>query len=204
MKGKALLLLSGGFDSAVSGYLAQRKGYYLEALHFSSEPLTDNTPEKKAAGAAKKLGIKKLYVANMSSFLAEMAPAAGKYYFVLMKRFMDMIAERVANEKGMEAIVTGENLAQVSSQTLSNVAVIDRATGLPVLRPVLCYDKREIIDKAKEIGVYGICEGKEQCDVLGPQKPATVSRVETMEEIEKMIGIEKHVEKCLKELKEAA
>lgn len=191
---RAVLLLSGGFDSAVCAKLMIEAGHKIEALHFSMEPLSNNEPERRAREVCEKLGIK-MHVINIAGYLKEMAPIAGKYYFVLMKRFMNMLAQQVCEREGFEAIATGENLAQVSSQTLPNIAVVDKACSVPVMRPVLCLDKQEIIDMAREMGLYETCCAREQCDVLAPPKHATVSRLEEIELLEKEARVEGFVQK---------
>jgi thiamine biosynthesis protein ThiI len=183
---KGLLLISGGIDSPVAGHFMQQVGVELEAVHFSSEPFTDDTPEKKSRELCKILGIENLHVVNISKQLKEMVDKCNrKYYFVLAKREMLRQAEKIAKERKCQFLVTGENLAQVSSQTLSNLVTIDRAVGIPVFRPLLGFDKVEIVNIAEEIGTYESSKGPEFCDVLGPKRPATKSTEEKILEEEK-------------------
>lgn len=171
---KCVLLLSGGIDSAVAGHFVLSGGAELLALHFSTVKVTGKESIEKAKKICQILGLKKLFVCEASSEFAELTKKCEhRYYFVLMKRVMLKTAVAFAKKQGAEFIVTGESLGQVSSQTLSNLSAIDRASSLPVLRPVLSFDKQEIIDTARKIGTLEASTGKEMCDALGPKHPAT-------------------------------
>lgn len=187
---KALLLLSGGFDSPVAGYLMKEKGLDILALNFSYELLTDNLPTKKSKELAEKLGFDFLAV-DISEELMEISKKCKRdLYFVLMKRLFLKIAEKVAEKEGCDFIITGDNLAQVSSQTLQNLIVVTQATEMQILRPLIGFDKQEIIDLAKEIGTYEISKGKEHCDILGPEHPETRAKLEdVLEEENKIQGL---------------
>ncbi|HLC36127.1 MAG TPA: tRNA 4-thiouridine(8) synthase ThiI, partial [archaeon] len=110
-------------------------------------------------------------------------------YFVLMKRLMLRVAEKLAEKKGIDFLITGENLGQVSSQTLSNLASIDSSVKIPVLRPLISFEKQEIIDFSKKIGTHDISVGPEMCDVLGPDKVAVKSSEKKLNELEKEINM---------------
>ena len=185
---KTLLLLSGGFDSPVAGYLLKEKGMEIVALNFSYELLTDNSPTQKSKEIAKMLGFEFLTV-DISEQLMDISKKCKRdLYFVLMKRLFLKIAEKVAQMKSCEFIITGDNLAQVSSQTLQNLVVVSQATEMPILRPLIGFDKQEIIDIAKEIETYEISKGKEHCDILGPEHPETRAKLEEVLEEEKKLG----------------
>ncbi len=185
---KALALVSGGFDSPVAVWKMQQQGVEVIGIHFSYEPITDNAPEMKVRAACRILGIKKLIVMRAGTCFADLASQCDhRLYYVLGKRLMMRWAEVIAKREGCDCLITGENLAQVGSQTLQNLMVIDAAASLQVIRPLLCYDKVEIIDLAKKIGTYEISKGPEVCDCLGPVHPATSSRLEQVEEEEKKI-----------------
>ncbi len=182
---KALLLLSGGFDSPVAAHLIQQQNVEVIAIHFSYEPFTDDAPEQKSRKLAKKLGIKKLYIIKGGEAFAEIARQTNpRFYYILAKRFMLKYASEYADQEQCQWLITGDNLAQVASQTLTNLTVIDQAATKEVLRPVLCYDKNEIIDLAREIGTYEASEGPEVCDCLGPKNPATSSSLDKIQEEE--------------------
>lgn len=176
---KGLLLISGGFDSPVAGYLMQQKRVEIIAVHFSYEPFTDNGPEIKSRKASELLGFKKFVVVNIGKECEQIAKNCNhKFYFVLTKRLMLRKAEEIAKREKCDFLITGENLAQVSSQTLLNLKSITDAVKIPILRPLLTYEKNEIIKLAMKIGTYEISKGPEVCDVLGPKHPATRSNLE--------------------------
>ncbi len=187
---KGLLLISGGFDSPVAGYLMQQKGVEIIAVHFSYEPLTDNSPEIKSRKVSEILGFKKVIVVNISKECEQIAKVCNhRLYFVLTKRLMLKKAEEIAKKEGCNFLITGENLAQVSSQTLSNLRSITEAVKMQVLRPLLTYDKTEIINLAIKIGTYEISKGPEVCDILGPKHPATRSDLEEVKREEQKLQL---------------
>lgn len=178
---KSLLLLSGGFDSAVAGWMMQKKGHEISAVHFSFEPLTDSTPEDKSRKISEFLGFKKFVVVNISKEIKAIAEKCDrKYYFVLMKRLMLKKAEKIAKKEKCSFLITGDNLGQVSSQTPENLFAIDGAVEISVLRPLIAMDKVEIIRIAEKIGTYELSKGKEMCDILGPEHPSTRAPLESV------------------------
>jgi len=192
---RALLLLSGGIDSPVAGHLMAERGLRLDAVHFSLEPITDDAATVKSRKLAQVVGLGRLYVAIVGPAFADIAARCNRrLYFVLTKRMMVRCAEALARREGHRFLVTGENLGQVSSQTLANLAVIDAAATIPVLRPLIGFDKREIIDLAKRIGTYAISEGPEICDLLGPPHPATHARIAVVEGEEAKLDVPRLVE----------
>ena len=175
---RGILLLSGGFDSPVAGYLMARQGLDLVAAHFSLEPITDDASTAKARRLCTLLGIPDLNIVRVGEAFAEIAHRCDRrLYFVLSKRLMVRLADGIADREGAEVLVTGENLGQVSSQTLANLRAIDAAARHPVLRPLIGFDKQEIVDRAKEIGTYEVSKGPEICDLLGPPSPSTRARL---------------------------
>ena len=193
--------MSGGFDSAVSSYIV-KENFNIIGLHFSLEPITDNQTEKKSLEIAKKIGIEKVYVVKAGKYFAEISKKCNqKFYFVLSKRFMIKVAEEIAKIENSKIIVTGENLAHVSSQTLTNLSNIQRATDLELIRPLLCYDKNEIIDFARNIGTFEISKGPEICDLLGPKHPATKSDIKIILEEEKKLNINEMVKEAVENAK---
>jgi|SRR3989344_281152 len=198
---KALVLLSGGFDSAVAIHL-MKDDLDIIALHFSLEPFTDNSPEKKSIELCKKLKVKEMYVINHSEEHSEIAKKCNqRYYYVLSRRLMYKVAEKLAKTLKCKYLLDGCNIGQVSSQTLSNLSTISKAVDIPILRPLLCYDKDDIINLAKKIGTYEISKGKEMCNVLGPKHPATKSDEETILKEESKIDINKLIESSLENLR---
>ncbi|MFH1663763.1 MAG: 7-cyano-7-deazaguanine synthase [archaeon] len=193
---KALLLLSGGIDSPVAGFLAKQKAEVF-CLHFSSVKITGTAAKEKSKKIAEKLGAE-FFCIDFSDALQEIVKKTDrKLYFVLMKRLMLKTAERICEKKGFDLIVTGENLGQVSSQTLQNLVSISFGVKKPVARPLLCFDKQEIIDLSKKLGFYELSSGPETCDVLGPKHPATKSFQAMVSAEEKKAGFEEITEKLL-------
>jgi len=198
---KALLLLSGGIDSPVAGFLAKEK-FGLGAVHFSQEPFTDSSPEEKSKKAAKMLGLKELLVVDAGEeFKAIAENSRREYYFVLTKRFMMRVAEKIAEKGGASYLVTGESLGQVSSQTLSNLNSINNSTKMLILRPLLFMEKQDIIDLSRERGFYGISVGPELCDALAAGKPKTKTRLERVGEEEEKCGMAALVESAAGKLR---
>lgn len=181
---RGLLLLSGGIDSPVAAHLLHQQGAVVDAVHVSLEPYTDDSPERKSRALARALGIPAFAVVRGGDANAALAQADQKRYFVLSKRFMLRCAERLAPARGATFLATGENLGQVSSQTLANLAAIDAAVAMPVFRPLLALDKVEIMAVAGGIGTLETSKGPELCDVLGPRYPATRSSAKEAEAAE--------------------
>ena len=203
-EGPALLLLSGGFDSPVAGHLLRTvRGMDIVALHVSYEPVTDDASTGKAARLAAHLGFRTLFVVRAGDAFKEVVKRADhRLYFVLSKRLMMRVASEVARREGCRAIVTGESLGQVSSQTLPNLAVIHQAATVPVLRPLIAFDKQEIIDRAKAIGTYAISVGPELCDILGPEHPRTNARSAEVADAEARLDVAGLVAQILATLRE--
>jgi len=198
MARKGVLLLSGGFDSPVAGYLMARQGLNLVAAHFSLEPITDDAAAIKARTLCGLLGIRSLYVVRVGESFAEVAHAANRrFYFVLTKRLMVRLADGIADRESADVLVTGENLGQVSSQTLASLRAIDAVARHPIVRPLIGFDKQEIVDRAKAIGTYEVSKGPEICDLLGPPKPATHARLDQILAEEAKIDSERLTTSCL-------
>jgi len=179
---KGMLMLSGGIDSPVAGYLMKQKNVVLIAVHFSQEPFTDHGSKEKAQKCAHLLGIEKCIVVVFGDILAEIVKKCKhKYYYIISRRLMLRVAETLAVQYGCSFIVTGESMGQVGSQTLSNMSVTDQAVSLPVVRPLLGFDKIETISIAQQIGTYDLSLGPEMCSLLGPKHPVTHSSLDIIE-----------------------
>ncbi|MEA3378622.1 MAG: hypothetical protein U9Q69_03190 [Nanoarchaeota archaeon] len=199
---KGLLLLSGGFDSPVAGYLMRKKNVELTALHFSGEPFVKANAKEKAKLLAKKIGCTKIIIFPFGEIQAETVNSCRhRYYFIITKRIMFRIAQKFAEKEGCDFLVTGDNLGQVGSQTLINLSLINSAINIEVLQPLLCFDKQEIINLAKEIGTHDLSIGPEMCSLLGPKHPATRAKKEKIEIEEKKFNIEKLMLKGFEKLK---
>ncbi|MHB1262557.1 MAG: tRNA sulfurtransferase [Thermoplasmatota archaeon] len=192
---KAVLLLSGGFDSPVAARMLQEQGVVLEALHGSFEPVTDDASVKKAETLARQLGLKRLWVAKIGESLGRIPHdrEAHRYYFLLQKRLLYRLADALGDQVGADVLATGENLGQVSSQTLPNLITLEQAARRPILRPLLGLDKVDILRLAREWGTYETSVGPELCDLLGPDKPATTSRIEPVAAAEKRVGLDENL-----------
>jgi tRNA uracil 4-sulfurtransferase len=184
---KAVALLSGGIDSPVAISLMKNR-LDIIAVHFHQEELTGPEEQEKVKELSKILEVKKTYLIPFVPVLKEITEKClHKNYFILQKILMFQTAEKIASSEGAKYLITGENLAQVSSQTLSNLATITKHLDIEIFRPVLTFDKQEIIDKAKKMGTYETSSGPEICNLLGPKHPATKSNAdEISKELEKI------------------
>jgi thiamine biosynthesis protein ThiI len=131
------------------------------------------------------------------AFAAVAHVANRRYYFVLTKRLMVRLADAIADREGAEVLVTGENLGQVSSQTLASLRAIDAVARRPILRPLIGFDKQEIVDRAKTIGTYEVSKGPEICDLLGPPRPSTHARLDQVLAEESKLPQDRLVTTCL-------
>ena len=178
--GRGLLLLSGGIDSPVAGFMMAKRGVEIEALHFESFPYTSERAREKVFELARILsdytsGIK-VHVISLTHIQEELKNNCEEDYFtLLLRRYMMHLAERVAKQYNCRAIITGESLAQVASQTMQAIAVTDNAVNMPVFRPAIGMDKEEIIRIAREIGTFetSILPYEDCCTVFTPRHPRT-------------------------------
>jgi len=194
---KGMLLLSGGIDSPVAAKIMQDRGMELVGIHFHLQPFTDKESEEKSIEIAKKLGIK-LYIVPFGEQSSEIVKKTNhRYYYILTRRLMWRIAEQIAKRESCDVLVTGENLGQVSSQTLDNMVVTDEAVEMPILRPLLTNDKRETVDLAEEFGTYETSKGPEVCNTLGPNNPITKARLETTLQEENRINMAAMIDKAV-------
>ena len=186
---KGILLLSGGIDSVVAGHVMSDQ-LELSALHFDNRPFTGESELKKTIELCKVIGVKKLFIIKHGEHQKKvMQNCNRKFQCVMCRRMMFRVAGELAKLKGSDFLVTGENLAQVASQTLENLAVTDDVSGVPILRPLLCKDKNEIIEVSKKIGSYDVSTGEGVCCMAVPPNPATKSSVEIIEKEEAKIDI---------------
>ena len=176
--GKGLLMLSGGIDSPVSGYLAMKRGIKLECIYFESPPHTSIQAKNKVKSLVKKLtnyqSEIKLYVVNFTKIQEEIYKNADPEYMItIMRRMMYRISEKIIKRNNLYVLINGESVGQVASQTLTSMNVINNVTNIPVLRPVCCMDKLEIIDIAKKIDTYetSILPYEDCCTIFLPKHP---------------------------------
>lgn len=189
--GKAMLLLSGGIDSPVAGWSAMRRGLEIECVHFHSYPFTSKKAEEKVLDLARVLssyvGQIKVHLVPFTEIQTILSQSGHDNLMItLMRRAMLRIATRLAENNGALALVTGDSLGQVASQTLPSMNVIGRATDLPLLRPLVMSDKEEIISMARKIGTYelSILPYEDCCTLFVPKSPATNPNLRIVESAE--------------------
>jgi len=202
--GKALLLLSGGIDSPVAGYMMAKRGVQLEAVHFESFPYTSERAREKvfelAGQVAQYAGSVNLYVVSLTHIQEELVKNCEEDYFTLiLRRYMMAIADRIAAESGCGALITGESLGQVASQTMPAIGVVDPLASVPVFRPCIGLDKEEIIQIARRIGTFetSIQPYEDCCTVFTPRHPKTKPTVEGVLEQQNRLPFEALVEEAI-------
>jgi len=180
--GRVLALLSGGIDSPAAAYLATRRGCAVDFVHFTATPRQQNQPQdykiSKLVQILSQFTLhSRLYLVPYTHFEMAVLGEEIDYELVIFRRFMMRVAERLAHQRGAQALVTGDSLAQVASQTLENLVSNSQAVKLPILRPLLTFDKLEIIDLAKQINTYrtSVKPYKDCCSILS-KNPKTKSR----------------------------
>lgn len=194
----AIALISGGMDSPVAIHLLQKQ-LKIIAVHFHQQPLTDEQEVEKVKTLVRLLGLKKLYLVPFTPVLKELVTKCRqKDYFIISKIAMMKAAEIIAREEGAFYLITGENLGQVSSQTLSNMTSITKHISMEILRPLLTFDKQQTMQLAKKIGTYAVSEGPEMCCLLGPKHPATSSESGKIEEELEKIDLPALLEESLR------
>mgnify|MGYP002518351390 FL=1 len=176
--GKGLLMLSGGIDSPVAGYLAMKRGIKLECIYFESPPHTSHAAKNKVESLVRILNKYqpsiRLHVINFTKIQEAIYKNIDPTYMItIMRRMMYRITEKVLRERKCYVIVNGESVGQVASQTLTSMQVINNVTNLPVIRPVACFDKLEIIDISRKIGTYetSILPYEDCCTIFLPKHP---------------------------------
>ena len=197
MGGRALSLISGGLDSPVASWMIARRGVELELIHFVSPPYTSPQAQDKVLQLAKRLtascGRLKIHIVPFTRIQEEIRKHCPEAYFTLiMRRFMMRLAQSVAKQSGVTALVTGESLGQVASQTMKALAVTESVVSVPVLRPLIGMDKVDIIHMAQRIGTYetSILPYEDCCTVFTPRHPATRPGLSEVEAAEAVLDVE--------------
>lgn len=202
--GKASLLISGGIDSPVAGYMMAKRGLTLSAVHFYSYPYTSERARDKVVELTKLVsryaGEIRLHLVPFTDIqmtIYEKCPE--KETTVLMRRLMMKIAERIAISEGAQALITGESLGQVASQTLEALCVTNDAVSMPVFRPLIGFDKDEIMDIAHRIGTYetSILPYEDCCTVFVPKHPVTKPKLEELRASEAAVDFTEMIEKAI-------
>lgn len=178
--GKATLLLSGGIDSPVAGYMIAKRGVELEAVHFHSHPYTSDRAKEKVIDLAKLMsaycGKIRVHVVPFTKIQLDIIEKCPENYLtVIMRRIMMRIAERISQREGSAALITGESIGQVASQTMESLVCTDNAVSQPVFRPLIGMDKEEIVTISKKIGTYetSILPFEDCCTIFVPKHPKT-------------------------------
>ena len=202
--GVGVTLLSGGIDSPVSTYMISKRGVRLIPIHFFSFPYTSQQAKDKVIELARELcdycGRMTLEIVPFTHIQEEIRDKCPEEYFTLiMRRFMMRIADRIAVSNGAKAIVTGENLGQVASQTMEAMAVTRAVTQLPILQPLIGMDKEEIVRMARKIGTFktSILPYEDCCTVFTPRHPKTKPHIEDVEQLEAALDVEALVDEAL-------
>ncbi|MFC5558297.1 tRNA uracil 4-sulfurtransferase ThiI [Ureibacillus thermophilus] len=203
--GRSLLLLSGGIDSPVAGYLMMKRGVRIDAIHFFSPPYTSEQSLQKVKDLANELtkfgSSIRLHVipfTELQVLIKDTVPA--EMLMTTTRRMMMKIADRVREEIGALGLVTGESLGQVASQTLESLTAINAVTNTPILRPLLSFDKLEIIDIAQQIGTYEISikPYEDCCTIFTPANPKTRPKLERVTHFESQVDFDEYIERAVK------
>ena len=202
--GRVAVMLSGGIDSPVAAWHMMKRGCPASYVHFHSYPLVDRSSIEKATELAQVLcrhqSRSEVFFAPLSEIqkrvIVETPPS---YRVLLYRRFMLRIAQDLAKQAGAKAIVTGESCGQVSSQTLDNIAVVDKLAEMPVLRPLIGMNKEEIVGMAREIGIFPISIQPDQdcCSLFVPKHPETRAKLSVIERLEEGLPVEEMVAESL-------
>ena len=202
--GKGMLMLSGGIDSPVAGYLAMKRGLEIEAVHFFSPPYTSEKALDKAKDLTVKLtpyvgGIKFITVpfTEIQEEIKRATPSG--YWMTITRRFMLRLTDLIREKRNGLAIVNGESLGQVASQTMHSMVAINEVTATPIIRPVVTMDKYEIIEIAESIDTFelAIQPFEDCCTIFAPPEPKTRPKLEKVEEYEKRLDVEGMIERAM-------
>ena len=203
--GKGMLLLSGGIDSPVAGWMMAKRGMSIEAIHFHSYPYTSRRAQEKVEELARQISIYcgdfKLHIVNLLPVQEEIIKTCPEEETtILVRRFMMKIAEKVGEQTGAKTLITGESLGQVASQTTESIVCTDQSVAMPVLRPLIAMDKVDIMDVAKKIGTYetSILPYEDCCTVFLPKHPVTRPKLESILHSEEKLNVDKLVAEAMK------
>ena len=208
--GKAVSLLSGGIDSPVSTYMIAKRGVKVIPVHFFSFPYTSEAAKEKVLELAHiledycgKLTVEIVPFTRIQEEIRDKCPE--EYFTLIMRRFMMRIAERIADNYGAKAIVTGENLGQVASQNMEAMASTQSVISMPVLQPLIGMDKEEIIALARKLGTFdtSVLPYEDCCTVFTPRHPRTHPNIEDVEKAESALDVEALVEEALAGIEKA-
>ncbi|MDD7408234.1 MAG: tRNA uracil 4-sulfurtransferase ThiI [Anaerovoracaceae bacterium] len=203
--GRGLILLSGGIDSPVAAWMMAKRGMMIEAVHFHSYPYTSERAREKVydltgilAGYCGTIKVHSINLLSIQQAIGENCPE--DEMTILSRRFMMMIAERVAKQNKCDMLITGESIGQVASQTVQGLVATDNAVDIPVMRPLIAMDKIDIIDRARKIGTYetSIEPYEDCCTVFLPKHPVTKPKLEKILESESKLDVEALIDEAMK------
>lgn len=204
VQGKGLLMLSGGIDSPVAGYLSLKRGVDLECLYFESPPHTSLEAKNKVIKLASIInnysGNIKVHIVPFTKLQETIYKNVPDTYIItIMRRMMYRIAEKLSKKRNCKVIINGESIGQVASQTLTSMSVINNVTNMPVIRPVACLDKLEIIDIALKIGTYetSILPFEDCCTIFVPRHPVINPELNKCLEYEKLFDYDSLIDECI-------
>lgn len=214
VSGKGLLLLSGGIDSPAAGWLMLKRGMEIDPVYFHSYPYTSNKAKEKVIDLAKVLVEWKarpmtLYIPHFTQLqVAINKKCPQSTWTILHRRFMMRISERIAHQKAdqsatrYQTLITGENLSQVASQTIDNIEVISETVNIPILRPLIGYDKQQIVSLADDIDTFEISKTPyvDCCHLFAPENPETKARLYKIERAEQALDSEQLIDEALREM----
>lgn len=202
--GKAISLLSGGIDSPVATWMVAKRGVAIEAVHFHSYPFTNERSEEKVRQLSKRLSVYcgsfKLHLVNVLNIQTAITEHCNsEEATILARRFMMKIAERIGTETYCSAIITGESIGQVASQTINGLVCTNASVSMPVFRPLIAMDKIDIIKLAEEIETYetSIIPEEDCCSLFAPKKPVTKPKLDRIEKSESKLDVEALIEDAL-------
>ncbi len=204
--GKAIVLLSGGIDSPLAAWLIARRGVYTEAVHFHSYPYTSERSKNKVVDLARQLsrytGKLKLHVFPFTGIQEAIVENCPKdHVTIIMRRMMMKAAEKISLNNGAQALVTGESIGQVASQTIESLSVTNASVDLPVFRPLIGMDKEEVVSFARKIGTYNISiqPYEDCCTLFLPRHPQTKPKLEKIQRWEQNVDFDTLIDKGLEE-----
>lgn len=207
--GKGLLLLSGGIDSPVAAFMTAKRGLRIDAIHFQSPPYTSERALMKVRTLCEKLteycGNIRLYIVPFTEIQEALRDnCGGDYFTIIMRRLMLKISNRLCKKNHCDALITGESLGQVASQTLSAIVCTDKAAEFPVLRPLVGFDKKEIIEIARRIDTFdtSILPYEDCCTVFTPKHPKTKPRLDDVIREESKFDFAPLIEKAIENISE--
>lgn len=200
---KAIALISGGIDSPVATYLMNRKGVETIGVYFYNYPFVDERTKKTVIELARRVGCKKLLVVpngvNVSRYAKQ---ETARYMCILDRRMMYRLCDMLADKYKADFLITGDNLAQVASQTLQNIYTESISSNKAIVRPLIGMDKNDIIAIGRRIGTYDISIKDSSCGDIIPHKPSTNTRPEIVSEIENGLGVKTILEETIKNIEE--